>query len=54
VRLALRLLAVLLVAPLVLVMLLLAAAAAIAGLPLLWEALVRAYTSPPKQADTPS
>jgi hypothetical protein len=44
----------LLLAPVILVALAVAAAAAIAGLPLLWEALIRAYTAPPKQTDSPS
>ena len=53
VRLTLRLLAILLLTTVVLVVILLVAAAAIVGLPLLWEALIRAYTAPPKEADTP-
>jgi hypothetical protein len=46
-RLLIRLIATLLLAPIFLVLALLAAAAAIAGIPLLWDALVRAYTAPP-------
>jgi hypothetical protein len=46
-RLVFRILALLVLAPVVLVILIVGAAAAVAGLPLLWEALIRAYTAPP-------
>lgn len=49
-RIVLRLVALLLLVPVVLILALIATAAAIAGLPLLWEKLIRAYTAPPRQA----
>ncbi len=49
-RFLLRLMALLLLAPVILVLALLALAAAIAGIPLLWDALVRAYTAPPDRS----
>ena len=47
-RLLLRLLAVIILGPIVLVLILLATVAAIVGIPLLWEQVVARLTAPPE------
>lgn len=50
-RFLLKLIALVVLTPIALVVLAVAGAAAVVGLPLLWESLVGRYTAPPKRAE---